>query len=93
MEHDLVILVQLALIVPKRNGQVELLVETFHIVFPMMKKGERQSLGSIGVGSNSILDKRKPKLSKLERVFGDEARQIEREAAKMAEGGKKKKRG
>jgi hypothetical protein len=39
-----------------------------------------------------ILDKRKPKLSKLERVFGDEARQIEREAAKMAEGGGKKKR-
>lgn len=39
-----------------------------------------------------ILDKRKPKLSKLERVFGEEARAIEREAERMASTAKPKRK-
>ena len=37
-----------------------------------------------------ILDQRKPKKSKLERVFGDEARAIYLEAAKMSDGGSRR---
>ena len=44
---------------PKGNGQIALFVESFHIVYPVVKKGECEGLGAVGISCNAILDERK----------------------------------
>ena len=57
LEHDLIAFVQYAFIMPKGDRKVELLIESFHIAFPVVIKGEHQRLLSVGlIGSQCSFD-------------------------------------
>ena len=57
LENDLIAFVQYSFIIPKGNRKVELLIESFHIAFPVVIKCEHQRLFSVGlIGSQCSFD-------------------------------------
>ena len=56
LKADFVSFLQLPFIIPKWNGKVASLGESFVIVFPVVEEGEFQRLTSIGVLFNSLID-------------------------------------
>ena len=66
LEHDVVAFVQLVLIMPEGNGEVELLIESFYIAFTVVIKCKHQRPFAVGIGPQIGFDEGKVMLFVLD---------------------------